>query len=162
MDEHPRTPWARRWALLILLWALAGTLAGVRLHLSGGVFGERIPLSTSVLASLIQALPWVASVPVALWAVRRWPLRRGNLLPALTHHLALGFGMVLAHHIGLALLRARVLPAEVTPVDPWSQLPLDLLRQGPATLMVYALLVAAVWAWRASDDDSRTLDPHRS
>lgn len=155
LSDRPRAPLLRprSWRTLAALWVIAGVAAGVRLHLNGGVFGQRVSLSTSVVASLVRALPWAASVPVALAALRRWPLRRADLLPALTHHLALGFGVVVAHHAIVALLRAHVLPAEVTPVDPWGQLPLDLLRQGPGTLMVYAVLVAAVAAWRSDDRD---------
>lgn len=136
---------------LVAAWLLAGSLAGLRLHLDGGVFGERLALSTSLRASLGHAAPWLLAVWVAVTAARRWPLRGEQRLRDLTMHAAVALSVVVLLHLLVAVLRASVLPAAVTPVDPWAQFPLDLIRQGPVTLGVYGMLVVAAFVWRSSE-----------
>lgn len=140
-------------AWLLAAWLCAGVASGIRLHQRGGVFGEAVPLADSVVASLLNALPWLAAAGVAWVMAGRLPLRRGALLAHLTLHLAAGFGVVAGQQVAMAVLRSTVIPGEFSPVDPWGQLPLDLVRWGPAALGVYCVLVG-VSAWMRAGSEA--------
>lgn len=137
-------------AWLLGAWLVAGGVAGLRLHRAGGVFGEAVPLGDSVVASLVNGTPWLVSAGVAWFAAGRWPLRRGEILPAMTAHAAVGLVTVASQLVALAALRTWVLPAELTPPDPWGQLPLDLIRWGPVALGVYVVLTGVMLAMRSA------------
>ena len=137
--------------LLILAWLLAGVVAGVRLHLRGGVFGEAVPLALSVWAQLVNGAPWLMAGGVAWWAAGRWPVHRDEVLRPLTLHAWLGLAVVVLQQGVLALLRATLLPPGLGPLDPWAALPAELVVRGPAALAVYAVLVAGALIWRAGE-----------
>lgn len=149
-DEGRRTSHARRAAAplspaalawLAAGWLLAGVTAGVRLHLAGGVFGERVPLGDSVVASLVNGAPWLFAAVVAWAAAAVLPVRRHDLLRPMTVHVAVGFAVVAGQQVLLMALRIWILPAELAPPDPVGQLVPDLVRWGPVALGVYAVLV---------------------
>lgn len=125
-------------------WLLAGAAAGVRLHLNGGVFGEAVPLSTSVAGSLLNALPWLGAGIVAWVMSGRRPLVGDRLLPDATVQAAVAFAVVVGQHVVLAALQSTVIPGELTPPDPWRRLPMELVRRGPAALGVYAVILAGM------------------
>lgn len=126
---------------LTAAWLAAGIAAGIRLHRRGGTFGEAVPLADSVVGALLHAAPWAMAAAVAWIAAGRRPPRRGDVLPAVTVHVAVGFAVVGAVHLLQALLQATLVPAELVPVDPWTALPGEVVRRGPAALGVYLVLV---------------------
>ena len=135
----------RGWAVLLVAWVAVGFGTGVRLHLSGGVFGEPVPLLDSLVAQLAAGLPWVFAVTVAVWAGRRWPLlREGDLLRAVTIQAWIGMGVVALQQVLLAGLRSTVVAPGLRPFQPWDALVGELVTRGPAALAVYAVIVVAV------------------
>jgi hypothetical protein len=170
--DHP-TPgsaarsWWRPLMWISVAWILAGTAAGVRLHVDGGVFGEAVALGPSVAGALLRALPWWGAALVAWWLSGRRPLPRGDLLPALTLHLAAGFAVVVGQQVALAALQSTLIPAELTPPDPWSRLQLELVRRGPMALGLYLVILAGMMWIRSHGafGGGETRDPgsrHRS
>lgn len=140
--------------LLLLAWLAAGLVAGARLHLRGGVFGEAVPLLPSIGAQLVAGVPWVVAAAVAWWAAGRWPVTLRDVLRPVTFHAGIGLGVVVGQQILLAALRDAFLPPGLRPLDPWAALPGDLTFRAPPALAVYAVLVGAALFWRRGDEGS--------
>ncbi|MEQ9569538.1 MAG: hypothetical protein RLN75_05065 [Longimicrobiales bacterium] len=137
---------------LAVAWLVAGVVAGIRLHLEGGVFGEAVPLGASVGTRLIEGLPWVGAALAAWWAIGRWPLSRREILRPVTFHAWFGLGVVVSMQVVLAALRAAFVTPGLRPFDPWGALPAELTRRTPPALAVYAILVATAVIWRVPPD----------
>jgi hypothetical protein len=136
---------------LVLAWLAAGVVAGVRLHLEGGVFGEAVGLAPSVATQLVNGLPWVVAALAAWWAAGSWPVTGDDILRPVTLHAWLGLAVVVIQQLMLAALRATVVPPGLRPLDPWAALPGELTSRAPPALLVYAVLVAAALVWRAGE-----------
>jgi hypothetical protein len=135
-------------AIVLVAWLTAGIGTGTRLHRTGGVFGEAVPLGDSIVAQLAAGVPWLLAVAIAWWAAGRWPLRRDDVLRPFTIQAWVGLGVVAAQQVVLAALRATVVAPGLRPFDPWRAMVGEGVTRGPAALAVYGVIAVVAGALR--------------
>ncbi|MGB6310230.1 MAG: histidine kinase [Steroidobacteraceae bacterium] len=134
------------WIWIAAIWGAAALFDASQTLLTMHLVGVGKAWLRPFLIVFISWLPWALATPIVIELARRWPFVRGEILKAMSLHLAAFAALSAAAEGWSALLQVIFNPwhrnSPRTFVDTWSDL---LLEQIVTFVIAYALILAATY-----------------
>jgi two-component system, LytTR family, sensor kinase len=144
------------WIWIAAIWCAAALFDASQTLLTMHLVGVGKAWLRPFLIVFISWLPWALATPFVIELARRWPIVRGEILKAMSLHLAAFAAVSAAAEGWAALLQVIFDPwhrnSPPTFVDTWSDL---LLEQIVTFVIAYALILAATYVMDSREKMAR-------